>query len=190
MRLWTLHPRYLDRPGLTGGWREALLAQAVLAGRTRGYRSHPQLVRFRRHADTPAAVSAYLAALADEAERRGYRFDRSRIDRPLAAGGTASSGGADGADGTVGAVGAVGTDGTVATGGTPAVTPIPVTEGQVAYEWQHLLAKLAERSPEQYAAVREVTAPEVHPLFQVVPGPVEDWERPAAPPTAPRAGTR
>jgi hypothetical protein len=161
MRLWTLHPRYLDRPGLTGGWREALLAQAVLAGRTRGYRSHPQLLRFRRHADTPAAVGAYLAALADEAERRGYRFDRSRIDQPP----TADDAGAGSAPTGTPAV-------------TPPVTPIPVTEGQVAYEWQHLLAKLAERSPEQYAAVRELTAPEVHPLFQVVPGPIEDWERP------------
>ncbi len=167
MRLWTLHPRYLDRPGLTGGWREALLAQAVLAGRTRGYRSHPQLVRFRRHADTPAAMGAYLAALADEAERRGYRFNRSRIDRPPAA------------------------DATDAADGAPSVTPIPVTEGQVAYEWQHLLAKLAERSPELHATVREVTDPQVHPLFQVVPGPIEDWERPSAvPPTSPTAGTR
>ena len=51
MRLWTLHPRHLDRQGLTGAWREALLAQAVLAGRTRGYREHPQLLRFREHPD-------------------------------------------------------------------------------------------------------------------------------------------
>jgi hypothetical protein len=173
MRLWTLHPRYLDRPGLTGGWREALLAQAVLAGRTRGYRSHPQLVRFRRHADTPAAVGAYLAGLADEAERRGYRFDRSRIDRPPAADRPHGPEGTDGADGADGSGRADGTQ-TV----TAPVTPIPVTEGQVAYEWQHLLAKLADRSPEQYATLREVTVPEVHPLFQVVPGPIEDWERP------------
>lgn len=170
MRLWTLHPRYLDRPGLTGGWREALLAQAVLAGRTRGYRSHPQLLRFRRHADTPAAMGAYLAVLADEAERRGYRFDRSRIDRPPLADGS------------------TGTDGTDARA---PVTLIPVTDGQVAYEWRHLLAKLAERSPEQHATFRDVSVPQVHPLFQVVPGPIEDWERPTAvPPTAPTAGTR
>lgn len=56
MRLWTLHPRHLDRQGLTGAWREALLAQAVLAGRTRGYRDHPQLLRFREHPDPSGAV--------------------------------------------------------------------------------------------------------------------------------------
>lgn len=80
MRLWSLHPRHLDRPGLTGCWRESLLAQAVLAGRTNGYRSHPQLERFRAHQDPLAAVGAYLDALVQEATERGYRFDRSRID--------------------------------------------------------------------------------------------------------------
>jgi hypothetical protein len=82
MRLWSLHPRYLDRQGLTAGWREALLAQAVLAGRTRGYTRHPQLQRFLETSDPVAAVGAFLAGLADEADRRGYRYDRARIDRP------------------------------------------------------------------------------------------------------------
>ena len=41
MRLWTLHPQYLDPRGLVALWREALLAQKVLLGRTRGYRAHP-----------------------------------------------------------------------------------------------------------------------------------------------------
>ena len=80
MRLWSLHPRHLDRQGLTGCWREALLAQAVLAGRTRGYRSHPQLERLRAQSDPLAAVGAYLDAVAVEATARGYRFDRTRID--------------------------------------------------------------------------------------------------------------
>jgi hypothetical protein len=80
MRLWSLHPQYLDRQGLTACWREALLAQAVLAGRTRGYTRHPQLLRFRAAPDPRAAVGDYLAAVWDEAQRRGYRFDRARIE--------------------------------------------------------------------------------------------------------------
>lgn len=79
MRLWSLHPRLLDRQGLTACWREALLAQAVLAGRTRGYRHHPQLARFRAAEEPVATVGAFLEGLADEAEARGYRFDRGRI---------------------------------------------------------------------------------------------------------------
>lgn len=82
MRIWSLHPEYLDRQGLVACWRETLLAQAVLAGRTRGYLSHPQLERFRAVDDPLGAIGAYLAGLAAEADERGYRFDRTRIDRP------------------------------------------------------------------------------------------------------------
>lgn len=79
MRLWSIHPQYLDVKGLLAVWREGLLAQAVLAGLTRGYTHHPQLTRFRpeRH-----AIATYLHAIADEADRRGYAFDRSRITGP------------------------------------------------------------------------------------------------------------
>jgi len=72
----------LDRVGLVACWREALLAQAVLAGRTRGYRTHPQLQRFREHADPVGAVGSYLVGLSAEAVARGYRFDTTRILRP------------------------------------------------------------------------------------------------------------
>ncbi|HZP12670.1 MAG TPA: pyrimidine dimer DNA glycosylase/endonuclease V [Nevskiaceae bacterium] len=79
MRLWTLHPRYLDPQGLVALWREGLLARAVLRGRTKGYRHHPQLARFQEH-DSPArAIDAYLGCVVDEADARGYRFDRSKI---------------------------------------------------------------------------------------------------------------
>ena len=43
MRLWSLHPKYLDKLGLLGLWRESLLAQKVLLGKTKGYKNHPQL---------------------------------------------------------------------------------------------------------------------------------------------------
>jgi len=79
MRLWTIHPRHLDARGLVALWREALLAQKVLCGRTRGYRYHPQLTRFRAQPNPPAAIATYLRAVHDEATRRGYQFDRRKI---------------------------------------------------------------------------------------------------------------
>ena len=79
MRLWSLHPEYLDRAGLVALWREGLLAQAVLRGETRGYRHHPQLERFRAHASPRAAISTYLRAVLVEATARGYEFDASKV---------------------------------------------------------------------------------------------------------------
>jgi hypothetical protein len=82
MRLWTVHPRYLDAKGLVAAWREALLAQKVLSGATRGYRHHPQLLRFQACDDPMAVIGVFLYGLSDEAQRRGYAFDVSRITRP------------------------------------------------------------------------------------------------------------
>jgi hypothetical protein len=137
-----LHPRYLDPQGLVALWREALLARAVLGGKTQGYRRHPQLERFRSHTTTLSAINAYLAAVHAESEARGYGFDRSKI------------------------------------GPVRSVAPIPVTAGQVAHEWQHLLRKLSRRSPELYRRWRSLARPRCHPLFRSRPGPVEIWERP------------
>lgn len=78
MRLWSLHPKYLDPQGLVALWREALLAQAVLRGRTRGYRHHPQLARFAAHPTPRRAINAYLHAVHDEALARGYDFDKRK----------------------------------------------------------------------------------------------------------------
>ncbi len=140
MRLWSLHPRYLDARGLVALWREGLLAQKVLAGMTRGYRHHPQLLRFREHADAPGAIAAYLNAVLREAERRGYRFDAAEI--------------------ACGATGA----------------RIPVTQGQMEYEWEHLRAKLRKRNQAAYQRIRSVQEPDPHPLFVVVAGDIESWE--------------
>ena len=81
MRLWSLHPRYLDAKGLVALWREALLAQAVLAGLTRGYRNHPQLARFTESATPREHIATYLRAVHLEADRRGYCFDARKIGR-------------------------------------------------------------------------------------------------------------
>ena len=142
MRLWTLHPRHLDPQGLVALWREGLLAQAVLAGRTRGYTRHPQLQRFAAHPAPLDAMGAYLRAVHDEALARGYRFDLGKIDRAQAR-----------------------------------VSPIQATDGQMAHEWQHLGLKLAARNPAWHAQWVAAAQPGAHPLFTLVPGTVEPWER-------------
>jgi len=81
MRLWTLHPKYLDAVGLVALWREALLAREVLRGNTRGYRFHPQLERFRASTAPRSAVNAYLATVHAEAMGRGYAFDPTKLAR-------------------------------------------------------------------------------------------------------------
>jgi hypothetical protein len=79
MRLWTLHPKYLDPQGLVALWREALLARAVLRGETVGYRHHPQLLRFQSHAAPRSAINSYLSSIFLEAESRGYFFNRRKL---------------------------------------------------------------------------------------------------------------
>jgi len=79
MRLWSIHPRYLDATGLVALWREALLAQAVLRGETRGYRHHPQLERFRSAPSPQGSIAEYLQQVHDESARRAYRFDATKI---------------------------------------------------------------------------------------------------------------
>lgn len=80
MRLWTVHPKYLDARGLVALWREGLLAKHVILGRTKGYRSHPQLDRFRAHAAPAEAIDFYLSGVLEEARCRGYQFDASKLD--------------------------------------------------------------------------------------------------------------
>jgi hypothetical protein len=79
MRLWSLHPKYLDAKGLTALWREALLARAVLEGKTKGYTRHPQLERFRLCGRPVAAINLFLKAVHEEACRRGYCFNAKKL---------------------------------------------------------------------------------------------------------------
>jgi hypothetical protein len=142
MRLWTIHPRYLDPKGLVAVWREALLAQAVLRGETCGYRHHPQLARFRAHPHPRRAINMYLAAIHAEASARGYSFDAAKI-APVRS-----------------------------------VDVIRTTDAQVAYEWRHLLRKVAVRNAAWRRRLTVVPIPQCHPLFEPVRGPLEPWERP------------
>lgn len=141
MRLWTLHPRYLDRQGLLAVWREGLLAQTVLQGKTRGYKNHPQLVRFKQHPNPLGAIAFYLSIIQEEATKRGYHFDSTKFDptrRPV---------------------------------------PIQVNSGQLDFEISHLQRKLRLRSQEDYAALCKVEHFDSHPLFRIVPGKTESWEK-------------
>ena len=146
MRIWSLHPQYLDARGLVALWREALLAQAVLRGRTTGYRHHPQLLRFRAHSSPVGSIAEYLRTVHEEAATRGYRFASGKIDRARA------------------------------------IRRITVTRDQLQFEWSHLLEKLRVRDPQRLAQLRNVKSPRPHPMFRVVRGSVEQWERGAAPP--------
>lgn len=80
MRLWSVHPRYLDVSGLTACWREGLLARKVLREETRGYRNHPQLLRFKASDNPGELIDAYLWCICEEARNRGYRFDSTKIN--------------------------------------------------------------------------------------------------------------
>ena len=141
MRLWTVHPKYLDAKGLVALWREALLAQKVLQGKTRGYRAHPQLQRFRETKDPAAAIARYLSAVYEESVRRGYTFDATKI------------------------------------GEQRDTEEIEETVGQLHYEWEHLMKKLARRAPTLYTTWMEVALPDAHPLFRIVEGRVREWEK-------------
>jgi hypothetical protein len=80
MRIWSLHPKYLDAKGLVALWRETLLAKHVLEGKTRGYKHHPQLARFRRAKNPLDAINQYLSGVYIESKKRNYNFDRGKIN--------------------------------------------------------------------------------------------------------------
>lgn len=173
MRIWSLHPCLLDRRALVACWRETLLAQKVLRGLTRGYTNHPQLIRFRAHPQPLEAVAAYLSGLADEADARGYSFNRALVGAGEDSTGKNSSGkndtdknGADKAEDPY-----------------ASVARIPVPLGQLEYELAFLQHKVAGRDPEwehrlsERLTARGELAACAHPLFEVVPGAIEPWEK-------------
>lgn len=80
MRIWSLHPKYLDTKGLVALWRETLLAKHVLEGRTKGYRNHPQLDRFKKAQNPLELINQYLSEVFHEATARNYNFDKEKID--------------------------------------------------------------------------------------------------------------
>ena len=141
MRLWSLHPSYLDAKGLVACWREGLLARKVLTGDTHGYRNHPQLLRFKAQPDPIAAIDCYLSAILAEADKRGYAFDHRKIEPHGQR------------------------------------VNMTVTEGQLDYEFIRLKDKLKLRDPEKYAELEYVVSRLPNPIFRVVSGVIEPWEK-------------
>lgn len=81
MRLWSIHPKYLDKIGLVALWREALLAKKVLEGKTKGYKNHPQLERFKQSKNPIEFINKYLESIYKEALTRGYKFDPKKFQK-------------------------------------------------------------------------------------------------------------
>lgn len=142
MRIWSIHPSYLDWMGLGAQWREGLLAQKVTAGETKGWRNHPQLDRFKQHPKPMEAVGYYLKEIHIESRRRGYNYNYSKIIYPDAS-----------------------------------VDPITITKGQIDYEFTILQDRLKIRTPKKFEKNLGLTELEAHPLFTIVPGLPEKWEK-------------
>ena len=143
MRLWSIHPKYLDQKGLVACWREALGAKAALEGKTQGYKNHPQLNRFKSTKNPSAQINSYLYFLLQEALSRNYEFDSSKIDF----------------------------------GKTLISKPMTVTIGQIEFELGHLFVKLGIREPNKLRRLKSIEIFEPHPLFKIVPGKIESWEK-------------
>ena len=135
MRLWSLHPSLLDQKGLVALWRESLLAQNVSLGNTKGYKNHPQLIRFKQTNSPIDSIATYLWYIHQESIIRNYKFNANKIFTRKQ------------------------------------LISIPVTNGQINYELEHLKKKLIIRDPQKI--INEI---KIHPMFIVVNGEIEPWE--------------
>lgn len=140
MRLWSLHPNYLDSKGLVALWRETLLAKNVLAGNTKGYKNHPQLIRFNEMERPLEAINQYLAEIWEEATKRGYKFDKTKINWEFVP------------------------------------QKMTVTDGQIRYEFEHLLRKLEIRDPIRFQNLKNLKEMETIKMFEIIQGEIEKWE--------------
>ena len=141
MRLWSIHPKYLDRIGLIALWRESLLAKKVLLGETKGYTNHPQLIRFKGAEDPLLAINTYLYFIHQEAQEREYNFNSDKL------------------------------------GKVDINLKLNVTSGQINYEFKHLLKKLESRDLGKFKRNSGVKIVFSHPLFNLIKGKIESWER-------------
>ena len=56
-----------------------MLAKNVLEEKTKGYKNHPQLIRFKNSANPLQGINQYLAAVYKESQTRGYHFNKDKL---------------------------------------------------------------------------------------------------------------
>lgn len=151
MRLWSISPKYLDTKGLLALWREALLAKKVLEGKTKGYKNHPQLIRFKKTSDPTLYINLYLIQVYYEAKARRYQFDFNKIDNEKIMGLNFLN-----------------------------LEKIKVTKGQIKYEFEFLKKKLKKRDLQKYLKLENIENDmdiEINPIFEIIEGEIEEWEK-------------
>ena len=130
MRIWSIHPSYLDTKGLVALWRETLLAKNVLEGNTVGYRNHPQLERFKNSPNPIDSINQYLSIVYEEAFKRNFKFNERKFSTPIV------------------------------------TLFLTVSEGQIAYEFDHLLKKLKHRDLNLFEKLKQRQSEKLS-LFQI-----------------------
>lgn len=60
-------------------WRETLLVKNVLEEKTKGYKNHPQLIRFKNSDNPLRSINQYLAAVYQESQTRSYHFNKAKL---------------------------------------------------------------------------------------------------------------
>ena len=138
MKLWTFHPRYLDTCGLTGLWREAIMAQNILIklmqGKLVGYTNHPELNKIRNIGESifwEGAIRVYLDEIYKESVLRKHSFNQYKIR---------------------------------ASRGFLLNVEIWLSEEQLRQEEETIKERMAVRSPGRYQEVKDLQF-EPHPLF-------------------------
>ena len=141
MVIWSIHPKYPDSKGLVAVWRESLLAKNVLENKTKGYKNHPQLTRFREAKNPLDCISQYLVEIYNESAIRNYSFSNNKFKKNFE------------------------------------ISKLTVTDSQINFEIEHLKRKLKQRDREKLKEVIIAGQIQPHPLFTVIPGEIESWEK-------------
>ena len=149
MRIWSIHPMYLDSKRLTAQWREALLCRAVLEGNTKGYKKHPQFLRVKNFHQPHYFINMFLYEIWNESKNRGYSFDKDKLMSDLSL--------------KYGCL----------------LDLMEVTEGQLEYEFKHLQNKLGEFNSKYIENNQMINEDGIlpNPCFMSIQGDIMDFEK-------------